>query len=252
MTKNEIKVIQSLKQAKNRRELGLFVVEGTKLIEELLTSSFTIRNVFATEAWIDKNAQLAATLRYEVVSEKQMEQMSGMVTPPGILAIARIPRYAIVPEDAKDNIIIALDGINDPGNLGTIIRTADWFGIRHVVCSRDTADCWQQKTIQSAMGSVFRIKIIDCELFTFLSKAREINIPIFGALMQGENIFSKKKPQNGIVVIGSESHGIKRETLPFITEPIHIPHGNGSRTESLNAAVAAAIIMAEFRKNAIS
>ena len=252
MTKNEIKTIQSLKQARNRRELGLFAVEGTKLIEELLTSSFIVENIFATEAWIEKNAQFATTLRYENVSGKQMEQMSGMVTPPGILAIARIPRYDIIPEDAKNNIIIALDGINDPGNLGTIIRTADWFGIKNIVCSHDTADYWQQKTIQSAMGSIFRTKIIDCELISFLSKVKSLNIPIFGALMQGKNIFSKETPQNGIIVIGSESHGIKQETLPFITDPIHIPHINGSKTESLNAAVAAAIIMAEFSRKNIS
>lgn len=252
MTKNEIKVIQSLKQARNRHELSLFVVEGTKLIEELLTSSFAVETIFATETWVEKNAQLATTLRYGTVSEKQMEQMSGMVTPPGILAVARIPRYNIIPENAKNDIIIALDGINDPGNLGTIIRTADWFGIKNIVCSHDTADCWQQKTIQSAMGSVFRTTITDCELINFLSKAKSLKIPIFGALMHGENIFSKKTPQNGIIVIGSESHGIKQETLPFITEPIHIPHGDGSKTESLNAAVAAAIIMAEFKRKNIS
>ena len=189
-----------------------------------------------------------------------MEQVSSMVTAPGIIATAHTPSYTINPEDAENEFIIALDGINDPGNLGTIIRTADWFGINKIVCSQDCADAWQAKTIQSTMGSIFRIKVMETDLREFLLNINKSTdaachvptktIPIYGALMEGENIFTKKiEKKNGVIIIGSESHGIRKDVLPLVTSPIHIPRGNGSKTESLNASVAAAIIISTIAKN---
>ena len=244
ITKNDIKIIQSLKQTKFRKENKMFVVEGNKLVSELLTSDFKVENILVTETWLEKFPEMAANLNsYEIVNTKQMEQMSSMVTPPGIIATAHTPSYNIMPEDAENEFILALDGINDPGNLGTMIRTADWFGINKIVCSNDCADAWQAKTIQSTMGSIFRIQIMETDLREFLSN---VNAPIYGALMEGENIFTKKiEKKNGVIIIGSESHGIRKDVLPLVTSPIHIPRGNGSQTESLNASVAAAIIIAE-------
>ena len=264
ITKYDIKFIQSLKQTKFRKENKMFVVEGNKLVSELLASDFKVENVLVTETWLEKFPEMTASLKsYEIVNAKQMEQISCMVTPPGILATAHTPYYNISPADAENEFVIALDGINDPGNLGTIIRTADWFGIKKIVCSRDCADAWQAKTIQSTMGSIFRIEIMETDLKEFLLKTQrhkdtkaqscdsatlrlcDSKTPIYGALMEGENIFTKKiEKKNGIIIIGSESHGIRQEILPLVTAPIHIPRAEGSKTESLNASVAAAIILA--------
>ena len=245
MTKNDIKLIQSLKQTKFRKENKMFVVEGNKLVSELIASDFKIEKILVTQTWLEKFPEMSASLNsYEIVNAKQMEQMSSMVTPPGIIATAHTPSYNIRPENAENEFILALDGINDPGNLGTMIRTADWFGINKIVCSNDCADAWQAKTIQSTMGSIFRIQVMETDLKEFLSL---LNVPIYGALMDGENIFTKKiENKNGVIIIGSESHGIRKDVLPLVTSPIHIPRGNGSQTESLNASVAAAIIMAEI------
>lgn len=249
ITKNDIKFIQSLKQTKYRKESKMFLVEGNKLVEELLASNFKIENILVTETWSEKFPEMASGLPfYDIISPKQMEQISCMVTPPGILATAHTPYYNISPEDAETEFIIALDGINDPGNLGTIIRTADWFGIKKIVCSHDCADAWLAKTIQSTMGSIFRTEIMETDLKDFFLKSQQLSnsaTPIYGALMEGENIFTKKiENKNGIIIIGSESHGIRQDILPLVTSPIHIPRGEGSKTESLNASVAAAIIMA--------
>lgn len=262
MTKNDIKFIQSLKQTKYRKEHKMFLVEGNKLVGELLSSNFKVENILVTDLWLEKFPEMAQTLPfYDIISPKQMEQLSSMVTPPGIVATAHTPSYNIKPEDAENEFIVALDGINDPGNLGTIIRTADWFGIKKIICSPDCADAWQPKTIQSTMGSIFRIEIMETDLAAFIKETQNLKIsesqnslshrlinsltPIYGALMEGENIFTKKiEKKNGVIVIGSESHGIRQDVLPLITAPIHIPRGEGSKTESLNASVAAAIILA--------
>ena len=254
MTKNDIKFIQSLKQTKFRKEKKMFVVEGNKLVSELLASDFKVENVLVTETWLEKFPEMAASLKsYEIVNAKQMEQMSSMVTPPGIIATAHTSSYNITPKDAENEFILALDGINDPGNLGTMIRTADWFGINKIVCSHDCADAWQAKTIQSTMGSIFRIQIIETDLKDFLSKTQQLSnsaTPIYGALMEGENIFTKKiEKKNGVIIIGSESHGIREDVLPLVTSPIHIPRGKGSQTESLNASVAAAIIISTIHNS---
>ena len=264
MTKNDIKFIQSLKQTKFRKENKMFVVEGNKLVSELLASGFKVENILVTETWLEKFPEMAASLKsYEIVNAKQMEQMSSMVTPPGIIATAHTPSYNINPEDAENEFILALDGINDPGNLGTMIRTADWFGINKIVCSHDCADAWQAKTIQSTMGSIFRIQIMETDLREFLLKTQSLTdtnsatlrlcdytTPIYGALMEGENIFTKKiEKKNGVIIIGSESHGIREDVLPLVTSPIHIPRGKGSQTESLNASVAAAIIISTIHNS---
>ncbi len=254
ITKNDIKFIQSLKQTKSRKENKIFLIEGNKLVVELISSNFKIENILVTDLWLEKFPETASRLPfYDIISQKQMEQISCMVTPPGILATAHTPYYNITPTDAENEFIIALDGINDPGNLGTIIRTADWFGVKKIVCSRDCADTWQAKTIQSTMGSIFRIEIMETDLKEFLlethGRASQHEIPIYGALMEGENIFTKKIEQkNGVIIIGSESHGIRQDILPLVTSPIHIPRAKDSKTESLNASVAAAIIMATIAK----
>lgn len=249
MNNSEIKKIASLKQTKYRKELRLFTVEGNKLVQELINSELNIDSITVTASWVEKNENLAEKLsHYDIITAKQMIQISNMVTPPGILATAAIPEHHINSEDSEYELLLMLDGINDPGNLGTIIRTADWFGINKIVTSEDTSEPWQPKVIQSSMGSIFRIKIMECDIVKFLN---EVKTPVYGALMEGKDIYNTHIIGNkGVIIIGSESHGIRKNIMQNISCPVNIPRGNGRMTESLNASIAAGIIMSEiFRKN---
>lgn len=243
ITKNTIKQVASLRQQKFRKELGLFVVEGRKMVEELLLSNFETVGLYATENFI---ASYPSFANAEPVTEVQMEQMSGQDTPPGILAVVKIPQQAEIKTDSR--FVLALDGIANPGNMGTLLRTAEWFGIHDVVCSTDCVELWNPKTVQATMGSLFRVKVWKTDLPAYLHKAKADGLAIYGALLEGENLFQMKEKPNGVIVIGSESHGIRAEVLPYITHPITIPRVGGSATESLNAAVAGAIIIAEMTK----
>ncbi len=243
LTKNTIKQIASLRQQKYRKELGLFVVEGRKMVEELLHSDFETVGLYATEAFVGSYPSFADA---EPVSEVQMEQMSGQDTPPGVLAVVRIPQQDEIKPNSR--LVLALDGIANPGNMGTLIRTAEWFGIKDVVCSHDCVELWNPKVVQATMGSLFRVKVWETDLTSYLQKMKSEGKAIYGALLEGENLFQMKAKPEGIIVIGSESHGIRTDVLPCVTHPITIPHGDGSVTESLNAAVAGAIIMAEMTK----
>ena len=240
VTKNEIKQVGSLRQQKFRKELGLFVVEGRKMVEELLHSDFTTTALYATETWHDAFPQA------ETVSEVQMAQMSGQDTPPGILAVVKTPIKQRL--SASPRFILALDGIANPGNMGTLIRTAEWFGIRDIVCSPDCVEAWNPKVVQATMGSLFRINVIETELPTFLSEQRSQGKAIYGALLEGENLFEMKQKPDGVIVIGSESHGIRESLLPLLSHPVTIPRVSDSLTESLNASVAGGIIMAEMTR----
>jgi len=243
LTKNTIKQIASLRQQKFRKELGLFVVEGRKMTEELLQSDFETVGLYATEAFL---IDYPAFSEAEVVSEMQMEQMSGQDTPPGILAVVKIPQQCEIKTSSR--LILALDGIANPGNMGTLIRTAEWFGIHDVLCSNDCVELWNPKTVQATMGSLFRMKVWKTDLAEYLQQAKAEDKAIYGALLEGENLFQMQAKPEGILVIGSESHGIRAEVLPCITHPVTIPRAGGSQTESLNAAVAGAILMAEMTK----
>ena len=243
LTKNTIKQIASLRQQKFRKELGLFVVEGRKMTEELLQSDFETVGLYATEAFL---ADYPTFSKAEVVSEMQMEQMSGQDTPPGILAVVKIPQQCEIKTSSR--LILALDGIANPGNMGTLIRTAEWFGIHDVLCSNDCVELWNPKTVQATMGSLFRMKVWRTDLANYLQQAKAEGKAIYGALLEGENLFQMQAQPEGILVIGSESHGIRAEVLPCITHPVTIPRVDGSLTESLNAAVAGANLLAEMTK----
>lgn len=243
LTKNTIKQIASLRQQKFRKEFGLFVVEGRKMTEELLQSDFEIVGLYATKDFI---TDYPAFSEAETVTEVQMQQMSGQDTPPGILAAVKIPQYGEIKTTSQ--LTLALDGISNPGNMGTLIRTAEWFGIQDVVCSSDCVELWNSKVVQATMGSLFRVKVWSTDLSSFLKQAKANGTSIYGALLEGENLFQLTSKPNGILVIGSESHGIRTDILPCITHPITIPRVGGSATESLNAAVAGAILMAEMTK----
>ena len=241
ITRNIIKTIQSLKQTKYRKELQLFIVEGRKTVEELLHSPFEITALYATERFL-KEYEIQDE-RLETVSEVQMEQMSALDTPPGILAVVKTPKPGPLKDDG---MVLALDGIANPGNMGTIIRTAEWFGIKQIVCSDDCVEIWNPKVIQATMGSVFRMNIVSTDLVRFLDSEKLKEKAVYGALLEGENLFRMPRWENGVIVIGSESHGIRNNLIPLITHPITIPRAEGSVTESLNASMATGIILANY------
>lgn len=245
VTKKRISQIQSLKQQKYREEFQLFVVEGKKMVAELMTSEFTYETIYATEQF-NEDSELTND-EVEVVTDVQMKQMSSLSTPPGVLAVVRIPEQKT--NQPRQGMILLLDGINNPGNMGTIIRTADWFGISKLVCSEDCVDIWNQKVLQATMGSIYRIDVEYVDIIEFL-KAERKDRAVYGALLEGKSIYDEQGwDENGIIIIGSESHGIRQEVIPYISDPITIPRKEGRKSESLNAAMAAGIIMAEAVRN---
>ena len=243
ITKNTIKLVQSLKQGKFRKEHQLFVVEGRKTVEELMQSSFEMTALYATEAFLKQNAIQHPML--EIATPVQMEQMSSLETPPGILAVVRFPKREL-PMPLTDPMILALDGIANPGNMGTIIRTAEWFGIHTSVCSEDCVEIWNPKVIHSTMGSLFRVQVTSGNLEVLLKQEKAKGKAIYGALLNGKNLFKQERWDDGVIVIGSESHGIREPLLPLITHPITIPRAADSVTESLNASMATGIILARW------
>lgn len=233
LSKNKIKLIRSLRLKKNRDAERLFIVEGEKIILELIANSpETIEFICTT------NPSFSFDRCYNT-DVRGMKEISQLTTPGDVLAVARFSPSS----DLESDLILVLDGIQDPGNLGTIIRTADWFGIRKIVCSHDTVDCYNPKVVQATMGSLFRIQIDYLELGAFLSGT---NLLIYGALLDGVNLYEKPFTAKAILVIGNEGSGISEAIKSLITEPIFIPKYGDA--ESLNAAMATGIILAEYRR----
>ena len=252
LSKNKIKYIRSLSLSKFRTLHREFISEGTKVVSELVKSPIAVSDIFVTQRWADDNSKLHLSFSYEIITENEMKLISQLSTPPGVLAIAAIPTCNLEINKIQDDLCLVLDGINDPGNLGTIIRTADWFGVRHIICSLDTVDAYHPKVVQSTMGSLFRIHVYETELSSFLNSVKSQNISIFGAVMQGANIYKTQLSiKSSFLIIGSESHGIRDYILPFINYPITFPAFSKNYeqgAESLNASIATALILGEFRR----
>jgi TrmH family RNA methyltransferase len=243
LSKNTIKRVKSLQQKKFRDELGLFLAEGTKLVDELIGSNFEIEEIFHTEQYVVTNVNCPVNK----VSQSEMERISGLVTPSPVLAVVRFPTYTLEVNPSNE-LVLALDTIQDPGNMGTIIRLADWFGIDNIVCSHGCADAFAPKAIQATMGAIAHVKVHYTDLITWLSQ-HTVNCPIIGACMDGENIYKAKKEHAGIIVMGNEGNGISPAVDKLITHRIHIPTFARGRqkVESLNVAMATAIILSEFK-----
>lgn len=238
ISKNQIKLLQSLKQLKFRREHGLFIAEGRKIVEELIPSGIRVKEIYALQEWIDEYRILCekSGTTMHPVSNKELERISNLSTPNQALALCHIPMHETI--QPKEGILIALDGIRDPGNLGTIVRTADWFGIETVICSGDCVDVYNPKVVQSTMGSIARVKVIYTELEEYLFEA---GLPVYATVLEGESIW-EKAPADGIYVIGNESRGIRESVLRHATHRIAIP--SSGKAESLNASVATGIVLA--------
>lgn len=235
LTKNEIKYIQSLFHKKQRDEDKLYIAEGPKLADELLKSKNAVKHMYATAEWLQKNDVQNAPVTE--ISETELGRISNVQTPNEVVVIAR----QLIPENEpvlKGRLTLVLDGIQDPGNMGTIMRIADWFGIQQIICSSDSVEIYNPKVVQSAMGSIGRVS---CWYKNLEEWGFEPNLPVFGALLNGQNIYSTAKVEEGLLVIGNESKGIREPLLSKITHPVTIP--KTGHAESLNAAVATGIIV---------
>ena len=245
MTTNELKRLTSLHVDKFRREQQSFLVEGPKLLEELLRSNFIVKAIYALSEWEEQATDVPQNVDIVKVSPKELSRISQLKTPNQLVAEVAMKKNAHQPPSGKE-WIIALDNINNPGNLGTIIRTADWFGFQHIVCSSNCADFYNPKVLQSTMGSFTRINVYYTDLEQWLSVETQ-KTPLYGATMDGDSLYDVSFPKNGILLIGNESHGISKNLHPFITQKIKIPaYGGGA--ESLNASIATAVIAAEVRR----
>ena len=238
VTKSELKYIQSLSDKKVRLETGCFIAEGVKLVGEMIAAGYPLKAVYALDSWESPDASIEVT-RIEAF---ELEKMSLLQTPNQVLAVAMMPQNTN-PIELAGQLTIVLDGIQDPGNLGTIIRTADWFGIPQIVASEDTVDVYNPKVIGASMGSFMRVQVHYKNLAAWMPT---VKLPVYGALLEGENIFTTKAPNGGVLVIGSEGKGIRENIIDFVTHPVTIPKTGGA--ESLNAGIAAGIIIAQLTR----
>lgn len=244
LSKNDVKYIQSLAHKKTRVAERVFLAEGEKIIKELAGSGFEIIKLFALKEWIAENDIYKKAI---MVTEDELKRISNLQTPNKVLGIVQQPA-SIKQPDWKNGVHLMLDGIQDPGNLGTIIRTADWFGIRTIIASKDTVDLFNPKVIQATMGSFIRVQIFYQDLHPFLT---ETTLPVYGAMLNGQAINTLKKISAGILIIGNEGKGISADLIPFINHKITIPPVKAANdiqgaAESLNAAVAAGIILSHI------
>lgn len=252
--KNKIKLIRSLELKKYRKETGLFVAEGPKLVEELF-HTYKCDFIAATNSWALKNEKIINELMSQgtecmYVTDDELRRCSLQKSPQEVLALFRIRDNSEVSfKKAESDLVLALDGVQDPGNLGTIIRIADWFGIEQIFCSHDTADIYNPKTVQATMGAMARVNVQYCQLTDLFSELTQ-DIPVYGTFLDGQDIYGQKLSGNGIIVMGNEGKGISKEVSAFINKRLFIPNFPSNRTtsESLNVAVATAITCAEFRR----
>lgn len=239
VSKNQIKLITSLQQKKYRKQEQLFFAEGVKVVQELLHSNFELQDLFTTKQdflTVPKN-------KVHAISEAELKKVSALTTPNTCLAVFKIPK---VKEMVEKGLIVALDDVRDPGNLGTIIRLCDWFGIETLFCSEESVDIYNPKVVQATMGSISRVNVVYGNLETFLSQTK---LPVFGTFMDGKNIYQEELPKEGIIVMGNEANGISTSVEKLVSERIAIPRfGNLQVTESLNVATATAIILSEFKR----
>ncbi|MCF6129153.1 RNA methyltransferase [Flavobacterium sp. AS60] len=239
VSKNQIKLITSLQHKKYRIEHQLFIAEGVKVIQELLASNFVLEHLFETEAVFEQ----VSISKKTIVKEQDMKRISALSSASSCLAIFKIPAAT---EIDTNGLIIALDDIRDPGNLGTIIRLCDWFGVTQLLCSPETVDVYNPKVIQATMGSITRVKVNYVDLKDYVLQSE---LPVFGTFMDGKNIYKETLPKEGILVLGNEANGISAALEKNIKNRIAIPRfGDIQKTESLNVATATAIFLSEFRR----
>ena len=244
MTKAEIQFVRSLADKRVRDEERLFVAEGDKLIGEILQSGLRVRSLYAVEGHFEGRA--------ECVTSKEMERLTQLKTASTSLAVVEQPHHKKPIAASAERLSIALDGVQNPGNLGTIIRLADWFGVEDIYCSEDTADCFNPKVVQATMGAILRVKVHYLPLAEFLRRSAESGVAVYGTMLDGEDIYGAELRQSGLIVMGNEGRGVSAACAESFTHrlliPAYPPERQGS--ESLNVAMATGIVCAEFRRRA--
>ncbi|MBK9390887.1 MAG: RNA methyltransferase [Bacteroidetes bacterium] len=252
ISKNKSKFIISLQKKKNRDEENLFVIEGDKLIREFLNADIRLEILAAKPEFINSlpAEKLLLVDETESVSFEELRQLSSLKTPHNALAVVKKQEPKFELSGIFGQLSVALDGVQDPGNLGTIIRAAAWFGISNVICSKDCVDVYNPKVIQSTMGAILHVNVYYTDLSEFLSGAVKKEIHVFGTMLEGDSIYSHKLEKNGVILLGNESKGISNDLIPFITDRIFIPGIGSSKPgiESLNVGMAASIVFSEFAR----
>lgn len=246
ISKATIKKIHALDMRKFRRNERLFVAEGPKLVDELCA---TMKPVYiaALPEWISENAKIILGTEYDIVTPDELQRASLQKNPQQVIALFPIPEHRFCTEQLKNELVLMLDGVQDPGNLGTIARIADWFGIRNIICSTETADIYNPKAVQATMGALARVKFHYTDLLQLLS---QYDGPVYGTFLDGENIYGQELSENGIIVMGNEGKGISQGVGEMINRRLYIPNYpiGTQTTESLNVAIATSIVCAEFRR----
>lgn len=254
ISKNRLKYVRSLEMKKYRKAEGVFVAEGHKLVGDLL-DVFECKYLAATSEWLSANAawverQRRSGVEVDEVTDEELKRASFQETPQQVLAVFKQLTYEVdVNEVARKQLCLVLDDVQNPGNLGTIVRLADWFGIDHIFCSKGCADIYNPKTVQATMGGIARVRVHEADLPELLSRLDK-DIPVYGTFLDGENMYGKELENRGLIVMGNEGKGVSKEVAAFVTERLYIPNYPEGRetSESLNVAIATAIVCAEFRR----
>ena len=242
ITRADIQLVRSLADKRARTETGLFVAEGAKLVGEITESSLHVRHIYSSREF--------AHPAFEPASAKELERLSLLKTPSDTVAVVEIPHHRFDLEEAEHSLVLAMDEVQNPGNMGTIIRLADWFGISDIICTPNSADCFNPKVVQATMGAILRVRVHYLDLAATLNEARKRGIEVYGTFLEGENIYRSTLKQSGIIVMGNEGRGVSKEVAATVSHKLLIPpypvdrHGS----ESLNVAIATSIVCSEFRR----
>jgi len=244
LSKSQISLLKSLQHKKFRNEHGLFLVEGYKSVNEFIDSAYQIEAIYHTDAFDPNLLKLSRKINFHGISLNDLEKISTLKSPQYIIALVKIPAWPVLKQHLlQQKFSIVLDGIQDPGNMGTIIRTADWFGIQHIICSEDTVDVYNPKVVQATMGSLSRVNVHYTNLATLLP---QISLPTFGALLAGESIYHTDFGTEGLLIMGNEGNGLRPEIKQLVKHAVTIPRMG--KAESLNVSIATAIFCAEINR----
>jgi TrmH family RNA methyltransferase len=248
LSKAKIKYIHSLEAKKQREKCGVFVVEGNKAVKDMLPF-FDAELIVAENSWLATCGDVKCD-ELVIADDGDIQKASLQKSPQDVIAVFRKPSYALSSVDASKSLVLALDSVQDPGNLGTIIRVADWYGIENIVCGEGTVDAFSPKTVQATMGALSRVKVHYTNLKEYIIACKGKNIPVYGTFLDGDDMYEISLSSNGVIVMGNEGNGISRELDELISDRLYIPSFPADRetSESLNVAMATGIVCAEFRR----
>ncbi|NPA37093.1 MAG: RNA methyltransferase [Chlorobi bacterium] len=253
ISKNKKKFLTSLQLKKYRILHNAFLAEGHKINHDLLNAGAVCKELYATTEWLKRNSDILPE-NFSDATDKELKSISNLKSAPEVIGVYEIKTVKPDVRKTGTSLILALDGIQDPGNLGTIIRTADWFGIKNIICSEDTADVYNPKVIQATMGAIARVNVSYTALESFIKNyKKETNMPVYGTFLEGENIYDKELSGKGVIVMGNEGKGIRKEIEKTVTDKLYIPNypPEAETSESLNVATATAVICSEFRRRVL-